>query len=134
MTRVIAIANQRAAETTTAVNLGGLARHRGKKTLLIDADLKATRRAGVGIERDRITHSLCFIALLDGHALNDLEIFASTSRDLDVVAAAQDLVGAEVELVGKSARASPPESARAGPRLNTSTSSSIARPPSACSP
>ena len=105
MTRIIAIANQKGGvgKTTTAVNLAASLATAERKTLLIDSDPQGNATSGVGIERDRITHSL-YDVLLDGHPLNDAKFAAVHFPYLDVIAAAQDLVGAEVELVGKSGR------------------------------
>src|SRR6266704_3150483 len=67
MSRVIAIANQKGGvgKTTTAVNLAASLATAERKTLLVDADPQANSTSGVGIERDRIHHSL-YDALLDG--------------------------------------------------------------------
>src|SRR5256884_2102734 len=105
MSRVIAIANKRGGveKTTTAVNLAASLAIAERKTLLIDADPQGNSTSGVGIERDRIRHSL-YDAIIEGAALSQARFPHVHFPYLDVVPATQDLVGAELELVNQRSR------------------------------
>ena len=105
MARVIAIANQKGGvgKTTSAVNLAASLAAAEKRTLLVDADPQANATSGVGIERDGLHLSL-YEVLLDNRPLVDVIRRAVHFPFLDVAPASRDLVGAEVELVGRAHR------------------------------
>ncbi len=105
MSRVIAIANQKGGvgKTTTAINLGACLAVAERKTLLIDMDPQGNATSGVGVDRGAIESSI-YDVLVDGAALAGATVRSVHFPYLDVVPSGRDLVGAEVELVGRAER------------------------------
>ena len=101
---VIAIANQKGGvgKTTSAINIATAVAASGWRTLLIDLDPQGNASTGLGVPasmRDKSSYDV---------VVNDLPlsecVVPTTIPGLDLVAATQDLSGAEVELVEREQR------------------------------
>ncbi len=105
MSRVIAIANQKGGvgKTTTAINLGACLAAAEKKTLIIDIDPQGNATSGVGVVKDDVERSI-YDVLVDNVPLAEVVIPQVHFPFLDIAPATRDLVGVEVELVGRRGR------------------------------
>jgi len=105
MTRIIAIATQKGGvgKTTTAVNLAASLAAAERPTLLVDGDPQANATSGVGLDRSHVGVSL-YDVLVGGLPLSSALARGVNFPHLDVVPATEDLVGAEIELVGRARR------------------------------
>jgi len=105
MGKIISLANQKGGvgKTTTAINLSASLATLEYKTLLIDTDPQANATSGVGLEVHGMEASI-YSCMVDPEA--DIKDFIHKTEfpNLDVVPAAEDLLGAEVELVDMDGR------------------------------
>ena len=99
---VIAVVNQKGGvgKTTTAVNLSACLSASERPTLLIDMDPQANASSAYGIVK---AERQVYDALIDEVPLTQCA-YETELETLHVVPAGRDLVGAEIELVGKSER------------------------------
>ncbi len=105
MSRIIAIANQKGGvgKTTTAINLGACLAVAEKKTLVVDIDPQGNATSGLGVAKEQVERSV-YDVLVDDVPLDEVIIRQTHFPCLDVLPATRDLVGVEVELVGRAGR------------------------------
>ncbi|HUO76928.1 MAG TPA: ParA family protein [Thermodesulfovibrionales bacterium] len=104
MAKTIAIVNQKGGvgKTTTAINLGASLALAEKDILLIDTDPQGNSTSGLGINREEVRRSL-----YDAYAekCTPGEAVVQTSvQHLSLIPSVVDLLGVEVELVGREGR------------------------------
>lgn len=104
MGNIIAIVNQKGGvgKTTTAINLGASLALAEKDILIIDTDPQGNSTSGLGINRDEIEKSL--YETYAGRCSPEEAVVRTTVEHLDIIPSTIDLLGVEVELVGRDGR------------------------------
>lgn len=101
MGRVIAVANQKGGvgKTTTAINLGAALAALDRKVLIVDLDPQANATSGLGFTKGADRPNV--YDLLTGDGTSAIAARPTTFPNLSLLPSSRDLVGAEIELVGR---------------------------------
>lgn len=100
MAKVICIANQKGGvgKTTSSVNIASCLAEMGRKVLLIDMDPQGNASSGLGIKRHEQSEKNIYHVLIGERKIKEA-IFPTLHKNLNIVPANPDLVGAEIELI-----------------------------------
>jgi len=106
--KTIALINQKGGvgKTTTTVNLAASLALAERRVLVVDFDPQGNASSAIGLSREAIAAAPTIYQVLLGQSEATSAIHKTEVDGLDVLAANQDLSGAEIELVGMLARES----------------------------
>lgn len=104
MSKIIAFVNQKGGvgKTTSTINVARSLAELGKKVLLVDLDPQGNASSGLGIDAGSVEKNL-YHALIGSATPQDI-VLSTDIENLHIVPAAQDLAGADIEMVHIDAR------------------------------
>lgn len=99
MARIIGFVNQKGGvgKTTSTINVARYLAEFGKRVLLVDLDPQGNASSGLGIQKEGLEKNL-YHAMIMGVPSQEI-VYATDTENLHIIPAAQDLAGAEIEMI-----------------------------------
>lgn len=104
MSKIVAFVNQKGGvgKTTSTINVARCLADLGKKVLLVDLDPQGNASSGLGIDPRGLEKNL-YHAMIGTASPREI-VLSTNTQNLHIIPAAQDLAGAEIEMVHIDAR------------------------------
>jgi chromosome partitioning protein len=100
MAKIIAVVNQKGGvgKTTSTINIAHYLASSGKRVLLVDLDPQGNASSGLGVDTSALEKNL-YHAMILGETPEGI-VFQTAVPEQHLIPSAQDLAGAEVEMIG----------------------------------
>lgn len=105
MAKTICIVNQKGGvgKTTSSVNISAALATLGKRVLIVDLDPQGNASSGLGLKRHEYQEANVYHLLISEKTIKET-IYETQFKNLSIIPANADLVGAEIELVNEQRR------------------------------
>lgn len=105
MAKSVCIINQKGGvgKTTSTVNISSAIASMGKRVLIVDLDPQGNASSGIGLKRHEYQEANVYHLLIGEAEITEV-IYPTAFKNLSIIPANADLVGAEIELVNESKR------------------------------
>lgn len=105
MAKTICIVNQKGGvgKTTSSVNISAALSRLGKRVLVVDLDPQGNASSGLGLKRHDYQDANVYHLLINEASIEEV-LYESAFKNLSIIPANADLVGAEIELVNEQER------------------------------
>ncbi len=105
MAKTVCVVNQKGGvgKTTSSVNISSALASMGQRVLLVDLDPQGNASSGLGLKRHEYQDANVYHLLISENTVHEV-IYPTAFKNLSIIPANSDLVGAEIELVNEHER------------------------------